>query len=222
VSDRIVIDVDRDGWTKGLQLNIAHLDENGTGSGYRLAGPKYNGSSENLLRRELDERDVREIRAFLDAVFPAAPAEALYETPLFLAEFDSVEPELHLTLDAARAYCDDIAKAVADGQTWDWSRNEDGVYVQFWTHEDDDRALYLTGGTVTEVRVQDPATEDDRIVAYRDPNNSQVLHCRKHGAWRNFEPVTSEELPDGGICTFGRLSSLACGRDVLAEKGGTS
>ncbi|MFE4915888.1 hypothetical protein ACFRCX_30765 [Streptomyces sp. NPDC056652] len=69
-SDRVVIDVDRDVWTKGLQLNIVQLDDNNSGWGYRLAGPKYNGSSKNLLRRELDERDVKEIRTKLDAVFP--------------------------------------------------------------------------------------------------------------------------------------------------------
>jgi hypothetical protein len=69
-TDRIVIDVDRDGWTKGLQLNIAQLDEKGNGSGYRLYGPKYNGSSERLIRHELTERDAAEIRQALDAVFP--------------------------------------------------------------------------------------------------------------------------------------------------------
>lgn len=67
---RLVLDVDRDGWTKGLQLNIAELDENGHGWGYRLAGPKYNGSSENLLRVELSERDATEIRQMLDRAFP--------------------------------------------------------------------------------------------------------------------------------------------------------
>lgn len=76
-TQRIVIDVDRDGWTKGLQLNIAQLDENGTGDGYRLAGPKYNGSSRNLIRCELDERDAREIRQYLDAVFPTASAPTI-------------------------------------------------------------------------------------------------------------------------------------------------
>ena len=76
-TQRIVIDVDRDGWTKGLQLNIAQLDENDAGHGYRLAGPKYNGSSKNLLRRELDKRDAREIRQYLDAVFPTAPAPTI-------------------------------------------------------------------------------------------------------------------------------------------------
>lgn len=72
---RIVMDVDRDGWTKGLQLNIAELDENGSGCGYRLAGPKYNGSSKNLLSVVLDERDAAEIRQMLDKVFPLADAE---------------------------------------------------------------------------------------------------------------------------------------------------
>lgn len=69
---RAVIDVDRDGWTQNLQLNIVTLDKNNTGMGYRLAGPKYNGSSTNLLRVELDERDAAEIRAALDAAFPPA------------------------------------------------------------------------------------------------------------------------------------------------------
>lgn len=86
-------------------------------------------------------------------------AEVLHETPLFLAEYDSVKTEVHLTLDDARACCDDIAQAVANGQCWDWSRNEDGVYVQYWSHEDDDRPLHMTGGTVTEVRVQRQAAE---------------------------------------------------------------
>ena len=54
-------------------------------------------------------------------------------------------------------------------------------------------------------------------MAYRDPNNPRVLLCREHGKqWHGVVPVTSEDLPDGGICTFGRLSSLTCGRDVLA------
>jgi len=70
MSDRIVIDVCRDGWTKGLQLGIVQVDENGSGSGYRLHGPKYNGSSTPLLKHELDERDAAEIRKFLDEVFP--------------------------------------------------------------------------------------------------------------------------------------------------------
>lgn len=62
------------------------------------------------------------------------------------------------------------------------------------------------------------ASDADRIVAYRDPKNPHVLLCRTHGEqWQGVIPVTSEDLPDGGFCTFGRLSSLSCDRDVLAE-----
>ncbi|MEU6057940.1 hypothetical protein [Streptomyces sp. NPDC047097] len=73
MSERIEFTVDRDGWTTGLQLNIAQLDENNRGWGYRLAGPKYNGSSKNLLTAILTERDAEEIRAKLNAVFPPQP-----------------------------------------------------------------------------------------------------------------------------------------------------
>ncbi|GGX02218.1 hypothetical protein [Streptomyces chryseus] len=86
-------------------------------------------------------------------------AEVLHETPLFLAEYEGAEPELYLNPDDARAMCDDHAGDEARGRCWDWSRNEHGDYVQFWTHEDDDRPLHATGGTVTEIRVQRPAAE---------------------------------------------------------------
>jgi hypothetical protein len=56
------------------------------------------------------------------------------------------------------------------------------------------------------------------VVAYRDPQRPQTLLCRKHGPrYIGMTPVTAEDLPDGGVCTYGGLSSLACGRDVLAD-----
>ncbi|MGW9638867.1 hypothetical protein ACWHAU_06870 [Streptomyces albidoflavus] len=67
---RIKLEVDRDGWTSNLQVNLAQVDDNNSGWGYRLAGPKYNGSSRNLLSQTLDERDAQEIRDALNAVFP--------------------------------------------------------------------------------------------------------------------------------------------------------
>lgn len=70
MADRLTLEVSRDGWTKGLQLSINQRDEKGLGSGYRLAGPKFNGSGETLLTRTLTEEDAKEIRAYLDAVFP--------------------------------------------------------------------------------------------------------------------------------------------------------
>ncbi len=73
-TDKIHIDVCRDGLTNGLQLSINQTDEDGAGHGYRLAGPKFNGSGKVLLSRTLDERDATEIRRYLDAVFPVSPS----------------------------------------------------------------------------------------------------------------------------------------------------
>ncbi|MFJ1995281.1 hypothetical protein [Streptomyces asiaticus] len=78
--NRLVLAVDRDGWTNGLQLQIASLDENGHGSGYRLAGPKYNGSGKRLLEEELSARDVTEIRKFLDKAYPKSDAASGNQT----------------------------------------------------------------------------------------------------------------------------------------------
>jgi hypothetical protein len=63
VGKSIKIEVYEDGWTGGLQLSIG--DENG---GYRLAGPKFNGSGKCLLSKTLDARDVEEIRSYIDKV----------------------------------------------------------------------------------------------------------------------------------------------------------
>jgi hypothetical protein len=72
--EKITLEVCKDGWTGGLQLSINKVDEEGRGGGYRLAGPKFNGSSKLLLQTALDQRDADEIRAHLDAVFPVKPA----------------------------------------------------------------------------------------------------------------------------------------------------
>lgn len=57
----IEIIVDRDGWTGGLQVSIG--DENG---GHRICGPKYNGSSKQLVAKILTKSDVRAIREYLE------------------------------------------------------------------------------------------------------------------------------------------------------------
>ena len=66
----------------------------------------------------------------------------------------------------------------------------------------------------------------DRVVAYRNPELPSVLLCREHGeGCRGLTPITSEDLPDGGGCTFGDPDDPddVCGRDVLIdpESGGT-
>lgn len=57
--------IDRDGWTGGLQISI---DSDGTGC--RITGPKYNGSSVSMKKHKLTERDAQEIRRYLDKAFP--------------------------------------------------------------------------------------------------------------------------------------------------------
>lgn len=49
----------------GLQVSIGASEDDGSGHGYRLAGPKYAGNSELVLEVVLDERDVQEIRSYL-------------------------------------------------------------------------------------------------------------------------------------------------------------
>ena len=62
----IYLDVSKDGWTGGYQISIGELDENGAGSGYRIAGPKFNGSSNVVKHVELTENDARKIMPFLE------------------------------------------------------------------------------------------------------------------------------------------------------------
>jgi hypothetical protein len=61
-------------------------------------------------------------------------------------------------------------------------------------------------------------TEADTVVAYRNTDRPGVLLCRVHGeGWAGLTPLTSEDLPDGGFCTWpGSPRSGPCGRDVLA------
>ncbi|WP_406144961.1 hypothetical protein [Streptomyces anulatus] len=54
------------------------------------------------------------------------------------------------------------------------------------------------------------------VVAYRNTDRPGVLLCREHGeGWLGLTPLTSEDLEDGGFCTWGREYGHECGRDVL-------
>jgi hypothetical protein len=73
IIDHITIEVDRDGWTGQLQLSIQdhNVDINGQpvgGGGYRLAGPKFNGSSKQLMSVKIGHVEAREIRCYLDKI----------------------------------------------------------------------------------------------------------------------------------------------------------
>lgn len=62
----VTISAYRDGWTGGTQIDISKTYENGAGSGYRQAGPKFNGSSSLLVSVKLGRREIDEIRRYLD------------------------------------------------------------------------------------------------------------------------------------------------------------
>jgi hypothetical protein len=54
------------------------------------------------------------------------------------------------------------------------------------------------------------------IVAYLNTDRPGVLLCRTHGeGWVGLTPLTSEDLPDGGFCTWDD-----CGADVLIPLAG--
>lgn len=65
ITGSALLSIYKDGWTGGIQLSIG--DKNG---GYRIAGPKFNGSGKPLLEHRLTERDAKEIRYYLDCAFP--------------------------------------------------------------------------------------------------------------------------------------------------------
>ena len=52
----------------GVQVSISDLDDNGAGDGYRLLGPKFDGTSRLLAKHELDERDAAELERFAKKV----------------------------------------------------------------------------------------------------------------------------------------------------------
>lgn len=50
----------------GIQLSI-----NGGGTGYRICGPKYDGRSKTIGRHKITERDIDEIRAYVQLAHKA-------------------------------------------------------------------------------------------------------------------------------------------------------
>lgn len=117
---------------------------------------------------------------------------------------------------------DRIRRAICEASGFTWLVDELMEPDEYGEHAD---AVLAVLADEAAAGVQPPttvATKDAPVVAYRDPSNSRVLLCREHGErWQGVVPVTPEDLPDGGICTFGRLSSWACGRDVLATTAAT-
>lgn len=102
----VTITADKDGLTGGTQINI----HDGTW-GYRLAGPKYNGSSQNLVTAELNQRDADEIRSYLDRAFPPATHELTGDVGLTESERALLGRALDLVADDMDDYTDAEADA---------------------------------------------------------------------------------------------------------------
>lgn len=90
-AERFVIEVHRSKHSHAYQLSISTLDEEGLGGGYRLHGPKFCGchGSESILQHEITERDINELRRFLDgaqanfdATYPQRVLDAMCGWPL--------------------------------------------------------------------------------------------------------------------------------------------
>jgi hypothetical protein len=63
--------------TRGFQVALAALDDDGTGHSYRVLGGKhYNMGTTVVLEKDLDADDAAAIRAMLDAVHPVTPQTA--------------------------------------------------------------------------------------------------------------------------------------------------
>ncbi|MFJ2279171.1 hypothetical protein ACIOEZ_34045 [Streptomyces sp. NPDC087866] len=178
MKNRIVLDVDRDGWTQNLQLNLLTLDENDSGMGFRLAGPKYNGSSKNLLRTELDERDATEIRKALDVAFPlpAVPsrAEVLHQAAR-LMEAAGYDDDAVNWLDT---YADYNPAGSADSPTIEQSKSTGIDYgVRLTPDAPDNEVLDYRG--VPRTSAEDRLREN-RV---RHPDAQLVERTVHHSAW---------------------------------------
>jgi hypothetical protein len=58
---KVYLTVDKRTCDGAIQISIGN-----DRMGYRIAGPKYDGSGKTLLKKELSERDREEIRSWLD------------------------------------------------------------------------------------------------------------------------------------------------------------
>lgn len=63
---KVYLSIDRRG-DGALQLSINVETDGGGGHGYRIAGPKYDGTGQTLIKHYLTERDISEIRSYLNA-----------------------------------------------------------------------------------------------------------------------------------------------------------
>lgn len=156
--------------------------------------------------------DLNTARARIHAMFTAPDETAAQELD---SRIDTLLAAQNTEMQAQRVA---LAARLRSGQRWRQGRSQP-LISQDYVSQDELRAIF---GIPLTPPWEEPA-DSSSVVAYRDPNNPRTLLCRQHGPqYAEMVPVTSEDLPDGGICTFGRLSSLACETDVLIDRPGAA
>ncbi len=80
-NDAVFLCVDRDGLTGSLQLSIHLTRPDGGGHGYRIAGPKFSGTSKKVLHHQLTARDAAEFKDYLKAVANTDASNRSESTP---------------------------------------------------------------------------------------------------------------------------------------------
>lgn len=153
--------------------------------------------------------DSRDPHGFVEKLLAKYDAERTAIPPLWVADYDGAPLTLHLTREAARAACDDVARVDAHGQGWDW-RTEDGdVDRQFWTHPDDDRPTGYTGGAVWQITVE----ADEKDTRGSAPQQGESTH----------EPPRPHMLPESSFARARQCERIGgffrCARIAHAEAG---
>lgn len=110
---------------------------------------------------------------------------------------------------------DRIRRAICEASGFTWLPDELMEPDEYGEHADAVLAV-LPELPVRQVLGTTTSTGDTEVVAYQDSNNPHMLFCRTHGErWAGLSPLTSQDLPHGGICTLGHASGDKCGRNVL-------
>ena len=168
------------------------------------------------------------------------------DRPLYyIAEYEGTGPALFSNREAAKEFCDDLARAEAGGRCWDWMPEQDGAQEQWWTHADDDRPTGATGGVVTALRLDAEVTANEATgqalatetlvhatLAEKTPDVSaaehatvkaQLEHVRRFLGRHIWEGMEGDEAAKTAACALlNALDETGLGRGIRITRTGTS
>jgi len=204
-----------------LMASLAELAEHGiAGSAGALPVPVGPESSESAA--DAESAGVRAHCEFLmrDVKRLRARVAELETAPLYLAEYDGMEPELHRTIEGAKDLVIDGASAdmkSIPGRSWDLIEEEDGVLQMVWVDPDTDRPLAEGPGRVTPMRVQPAPVPDaevsaDKLTRLLAP--TQTLREDPHDGPLSHQYRLSHDMPEPAHpvpCRFPKSPGCTCG-----------